>query len=300
MSYHSGVHPLPSLPTPRAFSRSLALWVFGLCTTLLLAGMWGRAVTTDEATLDESARAVLDSQIVQHRLEDWILGIIAEVGGLPAPEAQSIIQGVLTSPEMDRAVEVLVDSTVEAALAPPDEATDLDLEPALTALEPAVERSLADVGAPIDPGLVTTTLGDLSVSSSEVAMASSTVVGARAALTRVVVIASLGLFISGGVAVFLSENRIEQLRSLFWRLAVSGFTFSVFLRLGAWAVDPSRGRSPVAAGGSVILRSNLHIPLGVAVGAVAGATAFLFVRGRRRTPTPDHDSTGEQRVLVGV
>jgi hypothetical protein len=299
------VPPPISFPAPRAFSRSVVLWVFGVCTTLLLAGLWGRAVTTDETTLDESAQAVLNSQIVNDRLEDWILGTVQTLGDLPPAEAQSVVQGVVGSPEMDHAVGILVDSTVAAALAPPDEPTDLDLQPAMEALEPAIDRALDAAGMPVDAALITATLGDLSVSSGEVTMASSTVVGARAALTRVVVVASLGLMIAGAVAVSLAENRVEQLRSLFWRLAVSGFTFSVFLRLGAWAVDPSGGRSPVAAGGSVILRSNLDIPLGIAFVAVTAATGFMLMRNRRRAVVEvddpvgrEGDSTGEHRILV--
>ena len=291
------MHPFLSPPTPRAFTRSLALWLFGLCTTLMLIGLWGRAVTTDETTLADSARAVLQSELLNRRLDDWLTSALTEAGSVAPGTTEGLVATMVASPELDRAIDALVDSVVEASLAPPDQVSRLDLAPAVEQLEPAIDRALAHAGAPIDASTVTSGLGDLSLTSRDLALASRGVGGARVFLTQVVLIAGVGLLLTGGAAIRLSDDRLDQVRSLCWRIALSGFTFSLILRLGAWAVDPSGGRSPLAAGGAVILRSNLHIPVVVTLGAVIAGLLFL-VRRRRSVDVPAEDSTGEHPVLI--
>lgn len=298
------MHPPLPLPGPRALARSTALWLFGLCITLLLLGLWGRSVTGDETTLDESARAVLQSELVNHRLNDWLTAGVTEVGAISPTEAQALVESVLASAELDRAIDALVDSTVEAALAPAGRPADLNLGPAVELLEPAIDRALTDAALPIDSAVVTAGLSDLELTSRDVTLATSTIAETRQLLTTVVLIGAIGLVITGGIAVYLSPNRLEQLRSLSWRIALSGFTFTLMLRLGAWAVDPGGGRSPVAAGSAVVLRSNSHVPVAVTLVAACAGGAFLQLRRRRRppapAPVPADDSTGEQRVLTGV
>lgn len=302
--YDSGVQsPIP-LPTPRAFLRSVVLWIFGLCTTLLLVGMWGRSVAADQTTLDESARAVLESELVNRRLDDWLTSAVAELGTMGPVQASDVVDSVLTSPELDGAVDQVVDATVEAALAPPDRVSRLELAPAVDQLEPAIDRALRSAGLPIDSEAVTSELADLTLSSRDLALASRTVGATRVFLSQVVLIAATGLALTGAIAVYLAENRMDQLRSLCWRISLSGFTFAIFLRLGAWAVDPAGGRSPVAAGGAVILGSNIHVPLLVALTAVIAGGIAVLLRKKKRTipiePDINPETTGEQPVLAGV
>jgi hypothetical protein len=99
------------------------------------------------------------------------------------------------------------------------------------------------------------------------------------------VIAATAMLLAGATAVALSDDRVRMARSLAVKLAVSGFTFAIVLRLGAWAVDPGGGRAPFAAGGAVLLRSNGGVLLtiaGVGTAAVVALSTVLVLRVRRR------------------
>jgi len=116
-----------------------------------------------------------------------------------------------------------------------------------------------------------------------------------------------GMLLAGGAALVLNEDRVRQLRSLAIRIGVSAMTFAIIIRIGAWAVDPAGGRSPIAAGGAVVLKSNGHILAAVAVGAATAATAISLGLVRRHGPQPipsgpddTAETTGEQPALVGA
>ena len=115
------------------------------------------------------------------------------------------------------------------------------------------------------------------------------------------------MLLFGGAAIMLNRDRIRQLRALAIRVGVSAITFAIVIRIGGWAVDPAGGRSPIAAGGAVLLKSNGHILASVAVGAAVIAAAMSVILLRRRRPKPTtsdpvdiSESTGEQPVLVGA
>ena len=93
------------------------------------------------------------------------------------------------------------------------------------------------------------------------------------------------MLLSGVAAVALAEERARQVRGLAVRVGVSAATFAVLLRLGAWALDPGGGRSPLAAGGAVILSSSGHV-LVIAALIAGGIAVFatIGVNRRRRAP----------------
>ena len=99
------------------------------------------------------------------------------------------------------------------------------------------------------------------------------VAGARSLLTTVVAFGLVGMLLSGAAAVALAEQRLRQVRSLALRVFVSAATFSILLRVGSWALDPSAGRSPIAAGGSVFLASSGHVLVLTALSTAAVAAA---------------------------
>jgi cytochrome bd-type quinol oxidase subunit 2 len=110
-----------------------------------------------------------------------------------------------------------------------------------------------------------------------------TAAAARTALTRVMAVGIAAMVLAGALAVVMSGDRRRQIRGLAVRVAVSAATFAVVLRVGAWAVDPSGGRSPLAAGGAVVLGAKGHVPAFVAaVATVAAALASVAVRRRRQ------------------
>jgi hypothetical protein len=85
---------------------------------------------------------------------------------------------------------------------------------------------------------------------------------------------------------------------------ISALTYALMFRVASWALDPSKGRSPVLSGGSVVLGSNGHVFMimaGVAalVGTWGGWVAWRRTRLRRSdtvTPLADDDT----RELVTI
>jgi hypothetical protein len=50
----------------------MVLWAFGMATTLLLVGLWGRAETHDQVTVQETARSAVNAEIASDRIYSWI------------------------------------------------------------------------------------------------------------------------------------------------------------------------------------------------------------------------------------
>ncbi|MDX1450160.1 MAG: hypothetical protein R3246_13980 [Acidimicrobiia bacterium] len=106
---------------------------------------------------------------------------------------------------------------------------------------------------------------------------------ARAVLTRVVLVGLAGMTLSAAFAVVLAEEPIRQVGGLAARVAASALSFAVLLRVGAWALDPQGGRSPVAAGGSALLSSGAVVLVWTAAGGlVVAGLAMLTARSRRK------------------
>ncbi len=299
-AYADIMHNIIPRLSARAIGGSLVLWLFGICTTLLLVGMWGRSVTSDQVTLEEGARAVLESELVNRRMTDWLTEAVTQLSAVGPEHKQTLVDELVSSPELDQAIAEVVDATVAAALAPPDRPSTLNLQPAVDRLEPAIDRALAGVGLPLDATVVTGAFDDLVFSSNDMALAAGSVAGARSLLTTVVLVGLIGMILTGAIAVWTSEGPLGQLRSLSWRVALSSFTFAVMLRLGSWAVDPEGGRSPIAAGSAIVLGSNGHVPavMGLAFATVGTAMSTILVRRRRRLPVAHEEPTGEQPVLI--
>ena len=294
----------------RTLTLSTALWVFGIATSMVLIGLWGRSIAGDQVTLEASTRAVLESEIVNDRVTDWLGDAIGAAAQLSDDDVVAVVAAVDDTPEMQAAVDDVVDQAVTAALAPPGSVTVLDLSAAVKSLAPAVATAMEDRGVVADADIVRAAAQEVPgivLSADDTMTVGGTAREVRGLLSKVVVIGLGGMLLFGAVAVFLNEDRVRQLRSLVIRIGVSAVTFAIIIRIGAWAVDPAGGRSPIAAGGAVVLKSNGHIFAAVAVAAAAIAAAISPVLLRRRRPGPAPpeqggitETTGEQPVLVSA
>ena len=287
----------------------MALWLFGISTSVVLIGLWGRSVAGDQVTLEASTRAVLESELVNDRVADWLGDAIAAATQLGTDEVAAVVETVGGSPQMQSAIDSVVDQAVAAALAPPGTVTSVDLSAAVELLAPVVAVALEERGVVSDADIVRNAAQDIPgivLSADDQMTVGGTARQVRVFLSKVVVVGMAGMLLFGAAAVLLSADRTRQLRTLIIRIGVSAITFAIVIRIGGWAVDPAGGRSPIAAGGAVLLKSNGHILATVAAAAAviaAGMSVMLLRRRPRPTPPDPVDidvPTGEQPVLVAA
>ena len=263
----------------------MVLWAFGLATTLLLVGLWGRAVTHDTSTVQEAARSAVDSEIVGDRIYSWIEEGVASSSDIDPATTEQVITGLRNHPEVQAAVAGVVDEFIGALFVAEGQSMSVELTETLAPVIPLVASQLAANKVPVDEAVLKMALEDaeeIGLVTGEVATAVRIIDDARSLLSLVVVLASLTLMTTGVLAVWLSESRLAMMRSLATRLAFSALSFAVLFRVGSWALDPDSGGSSVARSGSVLLGSNVSVFLLVGVGAAGVSVVMGWILRRRR------------------
>lgn len=285
----------------RSIGLAIVLWAFGLSTTTLLVGVWGRSVAADQATMSASIEAALDPESVADQITDWIVTEAVSLPGSSSAEVEAAVQQTAASPAARLVIEALVEDFIAAASAPPGSSTVIDvrasLEPLRTELATSIAAADVHVSEPEVDGLLAQVEG-LVLTSSEPVLAANPVARARSALTVVMLVGAGCLLLFGSLATILSGRPLSMLRSLANRLVVSAITFVLFLRIGAWAMDPGGGRSPLRAGGAVLLGSNQGVLWALAIAGLAISVGLSrLMRGRRpvrgANPPSDPPSSAE-------
>ena len=265
----------------------IVLWAFGFATSVLLIGLWGRTVVVDSATVEETARTVVDAELATERVNEWLADGIVLAASTDSETAQQIAAAVATKPEFTRAVDVIVTDVVAGLFADVGEDPVVRVADALAPVVPVVESEFASRDIPVETEAIENVLASTAVielDTGEAATVAAIVSDARVILTQVVVLAALALAALATTAVVLAEQRYAMVRTLGTRVVISAVTYALLFRVAAWALDPDRGRSPVMGGGSVLLGSNGHVF--VIVGAVAALVAVVGgVVAWRRTAT---------------
>ncbi len=302
-------HESPSKPGRTLAARRVVLpwilWVFGLSTTLLLVGLWGRAVTIDRDTISRSTEAALSADIVTDRVYEWVGEGLSSTTGISDEEAERVLAGVRSHPEAVEAVDAIIDDVVAALVAPPGTNPTIDVEGALSPLVPMVVSELDAQGLEVPAGAVDAaveSLDSVPLDAGEAVPVGTVTDQARAVLTTGVLIAAAMLALAGALAVAVSEERWPMVRSLATRIAFSAMSFAVLFRLGGWALDPDGGRSPLRRSGAILVESNLDVFLIVAGLAAAVAAAIWMIRRPLRTsaarPAPSDETTTQELVSV--
>lgn len=263
------------------------MWVFGLSTTLLLLGLWGRAVTVDEPTIAESAKAVVGAEVAQDRIYDWIGDAIAETQNIGNDQAAAVISDLRERPEIKAAMDDIVEGFVGALFASDGGSTVVDIQSAIEPVVPVVVRELSAHSVVVDEVQLAAALGDataIELGTGEAAGVAAVVKDAKSLVSRVVLFAVVSMVLAGVAAIALAERRYAMVRTLSIRVLLSSLSFAVLFRLGSWALDPTGGGTPVANGGSIILGSNGHVFVLIAVvAAVVGIAGGLAAWTRQRT-----------------
>jgi hypothetical protein len=284
----------------------VALWTFGLATSLFLLGMWGRTVVVDSHTLESSARTIIDADLAAGRINTWFEEGLASAADLDSDTARSVVSSIESRPEYRQAVDVIVGAFVDTLFATDGDNGRVDLDAALSPLVPIVASELAQRDVPVEVDRIEDALDDagiIELDSGEAASIAAVVTDARIFLTEVVVVSLLAMFITALIAVSLATERLGMVRQLSTRVMVAAVSYAMILRIAGWALDPRRGRSPIVGGTAMIFSSNSQVFLffaGIAAG-IAALGYWLAARNRPAAVVPSQDTADDDtRELVSV
>ena len=218
MNYQLESSPLPNRSlVARRITLPWVLWAFGLATTLLLFGLWGRAVTVDNDSIARSTEAALSADLVSERVYGWIGDGLAATTGITDAESERVLDRVRERPAVVGAVDALVHDVIGALIAPPGSEPSIDVGAALTPLVPEVVSELGRQGIEVSAGAVEAAVEGLDPVTLDLGEGISVGVvteQATAILTRGVVVAAVMLSVTGIAAVALAEDRFGMVRSL--------------------------------------------------------------------------------------
>lgn len=282
------------------------LWAFGLATTLLLVGLWGRAVVHDQPTIEATAHSIVDAELASDRIYRWVEDGLEASSDVDPETAQLVMTEIADHPEVEAVVGSLVDQFVGALFVAEGDAVDIDLAGTLTPVVPLFASTLRGHGETIDDEALAAALEEaekLDLSTGDLATAVRVVDDARSLLSVIVVLSAITLVLTGGSAVALSSDRLVMVRTLATRLVLSAISFAVLFRVGSWVLDPEGGGSPVATGGSVLLGSNAHVfVLPGAAGALvaAGVAMYVWRSRRQRSSGITAEARDDTRELVRI
>jgi len=266
---------------------SIALWAFGLATSLFLIGMWGRTVSVDSATIEESARTVIDADIATERINAWFEDGLAAAAATDSATVHTVAEEIQATPQYSAAVDVIIAQFIDSLFVADGETSVLNLEDVLTPLVPVVVAEFEQRDVPVDPDRIEGVLdaaAAIELDAGEAASVVAVVEDARVFLSQVILVALAAALLTATIAVYLSEERFAMVRTLATRVVMSALSYAVIFRLASWALDPTRGRSPIAGGGSVLLGSNGQVFLALAAGAgVVAVGGALVARGKKRS-----------------
>lgn len=290
----------------RRGSVSVFVWVFGLATTLLLLGLWGRAVTNDEPTVLEAARTVVTAETASDRIYAWMESGIATAADVDPLAAERVVTELRQHPEVEAAVGSVVDQFVGALFAVEGEEMTLDYADALAPVVPLVASGLAAQDVAVDEAVLVSVLAQaeaIELETGDIATVARAVEDAKAILSLIVVLSTATLMVSGSSALWLSTDRLAIVRTLATRVVLSALSFAILFRVGSWALDPQRGGSPIAGAGSILLASNSRVFLVAAFGAsLLSVIVGLLLWRRRETVTPvvTDETDADTMELVNV
>lgn len=270
-----------SEPTPTSSSAepsrgrrlliSVVLWVYGISITVFLVSIWGRSVASDTGLVSSAASHLVESDFVTSRIEGWFERALGDVGVADGGTSAQIV----ALPEVRAATAELIGEAVVEMAHADDGPVVVDVAAAYRPAVPAVTVALRTMGMEVTEaqvGAVVDRLEPLVLAPES----DRPMVGPGSGPARTLTVATLvglaSLLSSGGLAIYLAEDRRQMIKTLLTRLAVSAFTFAVFFRLSAWVMDPRGGRAGVSGAVAEVLVSKLWVPL--LITAIAGASAW--------------------------
>lgn len=275
---------------PRPASRRMQVvagtsgWLFGLAATVLLVGLWGRAMVVDTDQLAESLTPLAASEVVAERVSDWLESELVG-SGIDGVTASIAAAQVLEHPAVGPLVEELVVVGVDAAASVDPSGGTVDVGRVLLPAAEQITNGLVEAGLPVTQAQVEDGLAALDpLVIREPAQAA--IVGSESPLASTlgiaVLLGSLLMLVSGSAYVTAHRDRHLALRSLLNKFALGALSFAVLLKIGAWLVDPEGGRAPVGESLARLADSKWMVPLILGLVSLAGGFAVWLFRKKVR------------------
>jgi hypothetical protein len=281
----------------KGFAAGMAGWVFGLASTVLLLGVWGRAVVTDTDELAKSLGPMATSQLVADRFAGWLETELVD-SGVDEAAAGEATDRAMASPELSPILGDLVGEAVRAAASSDPGGAVVDVASVLAPAIPPITETLNAAGVPASRTDVARAIGELDpIVIREPTQ--SALIGPESPLASrlgtAVLLAVIALLGAGWVYVRAASDRMSGLRSLLTRFALGALSFSIFLKVGSWVTDPRGGRAPVGETVSLLAQSKWMVPLLMGSAAAGAALVFWIFRRRvrpgARSPSPSGTAT---------
>ncbi len=260
----------------------MAGWVFGLASTVLLVGIWGRAVVVDTNELADTLSPLAAGDMVSDRLATWLEAELVEAG-VDGVGAAVAADQVLAHPSVGPVLEELVAEGVEAAASADPTGASVDVAAILLPASGQITKGLNEAGVPVSSEQVEAALTQLDPlvvrnPSDRPFVGVSSPLAAN--LGTAAMLGALLMLFSGTSYIAMSRDRMRAFRALLTRFALGALSFAVLLRLGSWLVDPEGGRAPFRESFALLANSKWLVPL--TIGLVAMAAALIASMFRRR------------------
>lgn len=268
----------------RRFAVGVAGWVFGLASTVLLVGIWGRAVVVDTNELADTLSPLAAGDMVSDRLATWLESELVNAG-VDGVGASVAADQVLAHPSVGPVLEELVAEGVEAAASGDPNGGTVDVAAILLPASGQITTGLNEAGVPVTNEQVEAALARLDPlvirdASDQPFVGASSPLAAN--LGTAAMLGALLMLFAGTAYIVMSIDRMRAFRALLTRFALGALSFAVLLRLGSWLVDPEGGRAPFRESFALLANSKWMVPLTIGLVSMAAAIVFRVFRRRVR------------------
>jgi hypothetical protein len=268
--------------------------VFGLASTVLLVGIWGRAVVVDTNELADTLSPLAAGDMVSDRLATWLEAELVEAG-VDGVGASVAADQVLAHPSVGPVLEQLVAEGVEAAASAAPTGASVDVAAILLPASGQITTGLNEAGVPVGTEQVEAALSQLDPlivrdPSDRPFVGASSPLAAN--LGTAAMLGALLMLFSGTAYLAMSRDRMRAFRALLTRFALGALSFAVLLRLGSWLVDPEGGKAPFRESFALLANSKWLVPLTIGLVAMAAAVIARVFRRRIRPEAMSRSEDG--------
>jgi len=268
--------------------------VFGLASTVLLVGIWGRAVVVDTNELADTLSPLAAGDMVSDRLATWLEAELVNAG-VDGVGASVAADQVLAHPSVGPVLEHLVAEGVEAAASGDPDGGTIDVAAILVPASGQITTGLNEAGVPVTNEQVEAALARLDPlvvrdPTDQPLVGASSPLAAN--LGTAAMLGALLMLFAGTAYIVMSMDRMRAFRSLLTRFALGALSFAVLLRIGSWLVDPEGGRAPFRESFALLANSKWLVPLTIGLVAMAAAIVFRLFRRRVRPAATSHSEDG--------